>query len=124
FRHKHFAMLIGRHCAGVHVDVGVQLHDRHPQPPALQQATNRSNANTFADGRRHPTRHKEIPGHTVTLLTTSDARTPHTHDLGPRSPKNKNKARANRLTLYLMAFYTDHDASAHAVHQKDRKSVV
>ena len=47
-RDEDFAVLEGRHGAGINVEVGVKLHQVHFQPAAFEQASNRSRGQTFA----------------------------------------------------------------------------
>ncbi len=52
-RDEDFAVLIRRHCAGVNIDVGVELHDGDRYPTALEQTPHRGDGNALSDGRGH-----------------------------------------------------------------------
>ena len=48
-----FAVLIGAHGARVHIEIGVQLLNGHPQAPCLQQPSQRGGGNALAQSRYH-----------------------------------------------------------------------
>src|SRR5262245_41494021 len=45
---KDFPMLVRAHCAGIDVEVGVELQEIDSEPSALQQASNRCGGQTLA----------------------------------------------------------------------------
>jgi hypothetical protein len=47
--HEHLAVLVGRHRAGVDVDVGVELLQRDGQAPRYEQATDRGGGDSLAE---------------------------------------------------------------------------
>src|SRR5262249_44384941 len=58
-----FAVLVGRHGAGVHVEVGVQLLDRDGDLPALEDATEGRGSNAFADAADHAAGNEDVLRH-------------------------------------------------------------
>ncbi len=57
---EHLAVLEGVHRAGIDVDVGVELLQRDPQAPALEQPPERRSREALAQARRHPTGHEDV----------------------------------------------------------------
>ena len=57
---KDLPVLVGVHGAGVHVEVGVQLLDLHPQAPLLQQAAQGGGGDALAQARHHAAGDKNI----------------------------------------------------------------
>ena len=51
---EHFAMLEGRHRAGIHVEIRVELAQPHAVSPSLQQGPQRSTGQSLAKRRHHP----------------------------------------------------------------------
>ena len=62
-RHIDFAVLVGAHRAGIHVDVGVKLLCRDLQPASLQQPSDGRRRNSFSKAGHHAACHKNILGH-------------------------------------------------------------
>ena len=60
--YEHLPMLIRRHRTRIHIQIRIQLHHRNRQPPAFENAPNRSNANPLADGTDHPPGNEYILG--------------------------------------------------------------
>src|SRR5271154_3767507 len=61
-RNKNFAMLIGRHGAGINVQVGIALLEGNFKSAAFEQAGHGGRRYAFAERRNHATRHKHIFG--------------------------------------------------------------
>ncbi len=57
---KYFAVLIGRHGAGINVQVGIALLEGDSQAAAFEQAAHRSRRNALAEGRNHAARNENI----------------------------------------------------------------
>ena len=57
---EHFAVLIGRHRAGIDVQVGIALLEGNSEAAAFQQAADRSRCHALAEGRNHAARNKDI----------------------------------------------------------------
>ena len=57
---EHLPVLIGAHGARVHVQIGVQLLDLHPQPPLLQQTAQRGRRNALAQAGYHAAGDKNV----------------------------------------------------------------
>ena len=57
---EHFAVLIGRHGAGINVQVGIALLEGNAKAAAFEQAAHRGRCNAFSERRNHATRHKNI----------------------------------------------------------------
>ena len=47
-QHVHFTMLVGRHGAGIHVQVGIKLLHRHLEAAIFEQRAKRRRRQTFA----------------------------------------------------------------------------
>ncbi len=45
--HEHLAMLVGRHCAGVNIDVGVEFHEGDRDTAILEQAAEGGDGDAF-----------------------------------------------------------------------------
>ena len=45
---EHFAVLIGRHRTGVHIEIGIELHGRHADAPGLEQEADRSDGHALS----------------------------------------------------------------------------
>jgi hypothetical protein len=57
------AVLVGRHRAGVDVDVGVELQDADPQATRLEQPADAGGGDAFAERGGHASGHKDILRH-------------------------------------------------------------
>ena len=53
-------VLVGAHGAGVHVQVGVQLLDLHPQSPLLEQTAQRGGSDPLAQSGDHAACHEDV----------------------------------------------------------------
>ena len=51
--YENLSVLIGRHGAGIHIQIGIQLDHGNGQPPAFEDAADRGYANPLADGTDH-----------------------------------------------------------------------
>ena len=60
---EHLAVLEGVHRAGVDVDVRVELLDGDPEPPELQQPTERRRGDPLAEGADHAPGHEDVLRH-------------------------------------------------------------
>src|SRR5690606_5362679 len=60
---EHFAVLVWRHRARVHVEVGIELHDGDAGTAVLDQPAKRGRGNALAYGRDHTTGYENILGH-------------------------------------------------------------
>ena len=63
FGDKHFAMLIGRHGAGVNIEIRVKLHGGHAHAARLENGAQRSDRHAFAKAGKHTAGYKDIFGH-------------------------------------------------------------
>jgi len=52
-RHEHLAVLVGRHRAGIDVEIGVQLLHEHLVPARLQKERERRARDSLAEGTHH-----------------------------------------------------------------------
>src|SRR5207244_1750844 len=59
-RDVYLAVLERRHRAGIDVDVGVELLDRHPQAALDQQPAQRRGRDALAQGGHHPAGHEDV----------------------------------------------------------------
>ena len=69
FGHVHFTMLIRTHGSGVRIDIRIQLLGRNFYPSCLQQPSQGSCRNAFAQTRNHTAGNKNILRHTFHLCT-------------------------------------------------------
>ena len=60
---KDFPVLVGGHCAGVHVQVGVEFHGRHPNAPGFQNAPDGGDCHPFANPGDDAAGDKNVFGH-------------------------------------------------------------
>jgi hypothetical protein len=56
-------MLVGTHGAGIHIDVGIQLQNRHRVVAGFEEATQAGRYNAFADAGDHSTGDEDKLGH-------------------------------------------------------------
>ena len=59
-RDKHFAVLIGRHCPRINVQVGIALLEGNAKAAAFKQAAHRSRCHAFSEGRNHAARYEDV----------------------------------------------------------------
>ena len=59
-RDKHFAVLIGRHCPGINVQVGIALLEGDFQAAAFKQASNRRRRYALSKRGNYAARHKDV----------------------------------------------------------------
>jgi uncharacterized protein (DUF779 family) len=59
-QNEHFSVLVGAHCAGVYVDVWVELLHRHFEPALFEQAPNSCSGNAFANRTDHTAGEKDV----------------------------------------------------------------
>ena len=57
---ENFTVLIGRHGAGINVEVGIALLEGDAKTAAFEQAAHRGRRYTFPERRNHATRHKNV----------------------------------------------------------------
>ena len=67
----HFAMLIGAHGAGIHVDIRIQLLCRDLEAACLEQPPQRGGGDAFSEPGDDAPGHKNIFGHGILLLKIS-----------------------------------------------------
>src|SRR4029079_11043475 len=60
---EHLAVLVRRHRPGVDVDVRIELEDRDPETPGLEQPADAGGGDAFAERGGHPSGHKDILRH-------------------------------------------------------------
>ncbi len=63
FQHEHLAVLKGRHGAGVHIEVGVELLQGDGDAPCLEDAPNRGGGHAFAQRGNDAAGAKDKTGH-------------------------------------------------------------
>ena len=59
-RYEHLAVLIGAHCARVHIDIGVEFLHKHLVSVSLQQKGDARRRNTFSQTGNHASGNKYI----------------------------------------------------------------
>ena len=60
--HENLPVLIGRHSAGIHIQVRIQLDHGNGQPLAFENAPDGRHANALADGAHHPAGYEYVLG--------------------------------------------------------------
>src|ERR1044072_4991921 len=62
-RNEHFAVLKGRHCARIDVDVRIEFDQRNTQPTTLEQTANRGSGETFTEAGNHAASDEDVFRH-------------------------------------------------------------
>ena len=60
---EHLAVLVGRHRAGIDVEIGVELAQPHLVAARLQQRAERRRCETLAEGGDHAAGDEDVPRH-------------------------------------------------------------
>ena len=60
---EHLAVLVGRHRAGIDVEIGIELAQPHLVAARLQQRAERCRSETLAEGGDHAAGDEDVPRH-------------------------------------------------------------